>query len=387
MRAIEKIEAIVVSIPQEKAYLESEKTDYNQYGFRISEHNRTIYPMKHESLLVKVTDEAGIVGWGEAFGVIRAQVTKEIVEKIIGPFVIGRFATDVKVINEDLYDMMRVRGAFSGFYNDAIVGIDIAIWDLLGKQLDLPLSSLIGGCRREKIPCYISGLPQQTTEERIRFALDCRNNGFTGFKIPLVYHDNDADELDEFRQLREALGPKVDLMIDMHWKYTAHEALRKIQNFNAYNLYFAEAPVKPEDIEGQAFVTAHCGVPVALGEEFANVYPFATRFRQQCMSIVQPEMGHTGITQFLRIADMAKAFNCKVMPHATIGLGLFLTASLICVSSLNNSGYHEFQPSIFYDKLQFLKGNVKCENGHYTVPKGPGIGVEPDWEKLGKYVD
>lgn len=95
------------------------------------------------------------------------------------------------------------------------------------------------------------------------------------------------------------------------------------------------------------------------------------------MAVIQPEIGHTGITEFMQICEMARAFHMPVMPHASIGCGIFMAASLQAASTLQNLPYHEYQPSIFDKNLTFTVGDMECAEGFYTVPTGPGLGVEP----------
>ena len=140
--------------------------------------------------------------------------------------------------------------------------------------------------------------------------------------------------------------------------------------------WFVEAPVKPEDVEGQAWVAAHSRVPQALGEEWRTVYEARPRLERRALAILQPEMGHTGITQFVRMAQLAQAHHCQVIPHATIGLGIFMAASLQASASLANVVSHEFQHSIFDRNRRLLDGEMRCEAGFYDVPDRPGIGVQ-----------
>jgi L-alanine-DL-glutamate epimerase-like enolase superfamily enzyme len=166
-------------------------------------------------------------------------------------------------------------------------------------------------------------------------------------------------------------------MVDLHWKFEAAEAIRLIRRLEQYNLYFAEAPCQPEDIEGQTRVAQGIGVPLALGEEWRTTFEYRPRFEARCMSMIQPEMGHTGITEFNHISRMAHTFHMKVIPHASIGCGIFMAASLQATAALQNVPYHEYQHSIFDKNLKFATGDMACADGFYTVPSGAGLGVEP----------
>jgi galactonate dehydratase len=327
------------------------------------------------SVLVKVTADDGTVGWGETYGIVAPEAVTHIVDDVLGPLLVGRDACAPVVIQEDLYDLMRVRGFFGGFYVDAIAGIDIALWDLFGRLVGEPVVTLLGGKRMATIPAYVSGLPRATLDERVELARTFLERGYTAFKYAAAVSTEGI--VAEMRALRAALGPAVELMVDLHWKFNAQEALQLIDALATCRPYFVEAPCQPEDIDGQAHVAAHTRVPVALGEELRTVFEYRPRFERRCMAIVQPEMGHTGLSQFVQIARMAHAFHMKVVPHASIGLGIFQAASLHATAALPNAPMHEYQHSVFDRNLRFVETTMRCENGVFTLPDGPGLGTVP----------
>ncbi|CDZ58218.1 mandelate racemase/muconate lactonizing enzyme family protein [Neorhizobium galegae] len=378
--AIVSVETFIISIPREVPYLGplKEGEAINARGYLIRKGNRTIYPSTDMTLLIKVTGESGKVGWGECYGIVAPEATKAIIDDVLGPVIIGRDPGDAAVIHEDLYDLMRVRGFFGGYYLDALAGVDIALWDLTGKNLGVPVSTLLGGRRHDTIRAYVSGLPKATLKERCDLAAYWVGRGYKGIKFAAVVSEEDI--VKEMAALREAVGPDIDLMVDLHWKFEAGEAIRIIRRLEPYNLYFAEAPVQPENLEGQARVAAGIGVPLALGEELRTIYEYRPRFEKRAMSIVQPEMGHTGITEFIRIGQMAQAFHMNIMPHASISVGIFMAASLQASSALQNVPYHEYQHSIFDRNLTYTKGDMASGEGTYVVPTGAGLGVEPKEE-------
>ncbi|RDJ19816.1 mandelate racemase/muconate lactonizing enzyme family protein [Bosea caraganae] len=375
--AIAKVESFIISIPRDVPYLgplrEGERI--NEKGYVIRKGNRSIYPTSDMSVLVKVTSESGKVGWGETYGIVAPQAVISIIDEVLGPVLIGRDPGDPVVLHEDLYDLMRVRGFFGGYYVDSLAGIDIAIWDLYGKCLNRPLSSLLGGTRHQTIPAYVSGLPKATLRERCDLAVEWIGKGYKAIKFAAAMSDDGI--VKEMAALREAVGPEIDLMVDLHWKFTSGEAIRLIRRLEAHNLYFAEAPCEPEDIEGQEIVARGIGTPLALGEEWRTTYEYRPRFERRCMSIIQPEMGHTGVTEFLHIGRMAHAFHVDTIPHASIGIGIFMAASLQATAALKRVPYHEYQHSIFDKNLRYVTGDMGCANGAYTLPSGPGLGVEP----------
>jgi L-alanine-DL-glutamate epimerase-like enolase superfamily enzyme len=379
------VETFIVSIPRDVPYLGGLGKDeqVNSRGYLIRKGNGTIYPSTDMSVLIKLTADDGTVGWGETYGIVAPEAVTAIIDDVLGPAVIGRDPRDVVVIQEDLYDMMRVRGFFGGFYVDSIAGVDIAIWDLFGKLVGQPVVKLIGGQRRQSIPAYVSGLPGSSLDERVALARTFVAKGFNAFKYHAAVSFDGV--VDEMRALREGLGESVQLMVDLHWKFTAQEAIQLVDRLTPYRPYFVEAPVQPEDIEGQAHVGANIRVPLALGEEWRTVFEYRTRLEKRSMSIIQPEMGHIGISQFMQIARMANAFHMKVIPHASIGIGIFQAASLHATAALSNAPMHEYQHSVFDRNLQYVETTMRCVDGAFQLPDGPGLGIEPS-EKVWQHI-
>ncbi len=375
--AIRCIETFVISLPREVPYLGPLRPgeSINARGYLVRLGNKTIYPSTDMSVLVKITGESGLVGWGETYGVAAPEAVTSIIDDLLAPVLLGRDPATPRVLHEDLYDLMRVRGFFGGYYVDALAGVDIAIWDLLGQLLNVPLSTLLGGRRREALPAYVSGLPRATLRERCDLAMEWVARGFRAIKFAAVVSDDGV--VQEMAALREAVGPDIQIMADLHWKFSAPDAIRLIRRLSEYDLAFAEAPCQPEDLEGQVMVARAGLAPVALGEELRTVFEYRPRFEARAMGVIQPEMGHTGVTEFMQICDMARTFHIPVMPHASISCGIFMAASLQAASTLQTMPFHEYQHSIFDKSLALVTGTMACADGFYTMPQGPGLGVKP----------
>lgn len=374
---IDHIETFIVTIPRDTPYLGPLRPGerINERGYLVRTSNRTIYPTQDRSVLVKVTTRDGAVGWGETYGLTAPRVIGELIDDLILPLVRGRDPFDVSAIWHDLYDMLRVRGYTGGFWLDALAAVDIALWDVCGKLTGQPIRKLLGGERRASIPAYVSGLPRATLDERVELAAQFVAKGYDAIKFAAAV-DPDGIEA-ELAALRDALGPKVKLMIDFHWMFGAAEATALIRRLEPYGLWFAEAPVKPEDVEGLAHVARSVATPIAGGEEWRSVHDALPRLRAGALAIVQPEMGHKGITQFMRIAQLAGAHHVKTIPHATIGLGIFQAASLQASAAIDDLPMHEYQHSIMDRNAALLDGELMCEAGAYALPTGPGLGVAP----------
>lgn len=351
----------------------------NPNGYVVRRGNRTVYPVFDRSVLVRIVTRDGIVGWGETYGIVAPGAVAAIINDLLAGFVVGRTATDPGAVYDDLYDMMRVRGYGGGFYVDALAAIDIALWDIAGREAGAPVAALLGG-GIATIPAYVSGLPERTRAARAELARCWQGRGFDAFKFATpVADDGPAAEMES---LRAALGPDARIAADMHWNQTADEALALIAAMAPHDPWFAEAPVWTEDIAGLEAVSKGTDVPIAVGEEWRTAWDMRHRIERCRIAIVQPEMGHTGITGFVRIGRLAAEHGIEVIPHATIGAGIFLAASLQAASTLPTLAGHEFQHSIFEPNRELLRGDMDCREGRYRLPDGPGLGVEPSEEAL-----
>ncbi len=372
---LRSLETFVVTLPRDVPYLGplADGEAVNARGYIVRRGNRTLYPTVDRSVLVRATASDGTVGWGETYGIVAPEAVTAIVADVVAPVVTGRSALAPAATWDDLYDLMRVRGFFGGFYVDALAGVDIALWDLAARIAGLPLHAMLGGARATRIPAYVSGLPKATLAARVALAGEWRARGFRGFKYAAaVSHEGVVAEM---TALRAALGDDADLMVDLHWRCTGQQAVQLADALAPSRPYFIEAPCAPEDVAGLAFVGAHARMPVAGGEELRTVHEVLPRL--PALSIVQPEMGHTGVTQFMRIAQLAAAHHARVIPHAAIGVGVFQAASLHAAATLVHCPYHEYQHSVFDRNLAHVETTMRCAEGFFELPEGPGIGVVP----------
>ncbi len=379
---IDSIQLYPLRIPRDVPYLGplEEGRRPNARGYIVRPGNRTVYPVHDQTLLVRVEASDGTVGWGECFGVVAPQVAQTILEELLIPFVIGRNPHDVERIYEDLYDLQRVRGHFGGYALDAIAGLDIALWDLRGKLLGQPVWQLLGGLRQERLPVYVSGLPGASSVERAALARSWTDRGFSALKFAAAVADQ--GEVAEMKAIRQTVGDGPRILVDLHWRYTALEAIQLIDRLCEFDLHLAEAPVAPEDMDGQAQVARAVRTQIGLGEEWRTVFEYLPRLQARCMNVIQPEIAHTGITGFRRICELAQAFHCRVMPHATINLGIAQAASLHVAATAANFAMHEYQHSIFDRNKQFIRSAMECQAGYFSLPQGAGLGTEPTEEAL-----
>jgi galactonate dehydratase len=374
---VASIETFIVAVPRDTPYLGplGPGEAVNARGYVVRRGNGTIYPTSDRSIVVRIATDDGAIGWGETYGICAPRATCEIINDLLAPELIGADPERVEELWDGLYGLMRVRGCTGGFHLDAIAALDIALWDLKAQARGVPVRDLLGPTVHARVPGYVSGLPAGTLDERVALARTLADQGHRAFKFAaVVSHEGVAAEM---AALRAALGPDVELMADLHWKFAPDEALRLIELLASHEPHFVEAPVAPEDVAGLAQVTRESPVPIAAGEEWYTRYEVRNRLTTTPLAFLQPEMGHTGITQFAAIAALAAEAGAQVAPHATIGTGIFLAASLQVSATLPNLWKHEWQHSIFGRNLALLDSSMGYEDGAYRLPAGPGLGVQP----------
>jgi galactonate dehydratase len=365
--------------PREIPYLGALRPGDLELGadYVVRAFNGTVYPRTDRSVVVRVRDDQGREGWGETYGLVAAKATVEIIRDIFAPYAMQVDATEPAAVWDGLYNLMRVRGYWGGYYADAMAAVDTALWDLKGRREGRTLRAMLAEAPLESLPAYVSGLPGDTAEKRDAMALGFRDQGFDSLKLPISVAPDSI--VGEVARLRALLGDDHRIAVDMHWAYDVDAAIALIGDMARHGLWFAEAPIMPEDATAQAAVAAGIGVPLALGEEWRTEWDIRPRIERHACAIVQPEMGHTGVTQCMRIGKLARGAGMQVMPHATVGLGIFMSASLNAAAALG-AECHEYQHSIYDRNATLLDGAAPCKRGTYALPEAAGHGVTPNGE-------
>ena len=382
---IQNIEVYPLKIKKGPVYLGNSEGLRDTSDYYIRPEYRSIYSRNLETLLVKITTDNGLYGWGESLAPVGPEVTGELIKRLFVPFLIGEDPRNIDVIWNKLYDSMRERGHYTGFMVDAISAIDVALWDILGKAVQLPVYQLLGGAYRKEIEAYVSGIPRETDDERVQLALEWKAKGFKAIKLHLGY--SIARDAEITRCLREALGSDFRLMVDAHWKYSVPEAIRLGRKLEALGVEFLEAPTVPEDIEGTAEIARALDMAVAIGEAKRTRFQFKERLVKRAADIFQPDIGRVGITEMKKIANMAEAFNIPIAPHLSVGQGICIAATLHVSAAIRNFYILEYQPTVLEQANNLLKQPIVCERGRYLLPEGPGLGVDIDETKLQEHLN
>jgi len=378
--AIDRIQVFVFERPRDEVYLGGQGAG----EFALNAHhivrrfNGTVYPTQDRSVVIKITDRDGAVGWGETYGLVAPKVAAALVDDLLGPYLKILDPARPDTTSDALYDLQRVRGYWGGYLGDTLAAMDIALWDLYSRSRGESLQAALGRAGTGSLPAYVSGLPPKTTAERVDLAVSWQARGFDAVKLPLSATNN-GDAPGEYAALRKGLGDSHKIALDVHWTKTVDQMVQLDRDLAPYDPWFLEAPVKPEDIAAQIEVGRSVQAPIALGEEWRTEWDYIPR--AGACSIVQPEMGHTGITQFTRIAKRAKAISSRIMPHATIGLGIFMSASLRAAHAVG-AECHEYQHTIYDRNAALLDGAAPCAAGAFQIPDTPGHGVTPNADGL-----
>lgn len=346
---------------------------------------RTAYPKQVQSLLVTVLGDSGLVGFGECQAPVAPEAPAAIIDRLLGPMLIGADPLEREAIWERMYGCMRERGHSTGFMLDAISAIDIALWDLGGKALGVQVVQLLGGRAAAQVPVYLSGLPGATRDARVAAAAGYAARGFGAMKLFLGH--GLADDVAEVAAVREAVGAGVRLMVDVQWLYDVPEALKLGRALERYDVSWLETPIIPEDTAGHAELCAALDIAIALGECERTRFQFRTLLEARAVDIVQPDVGRAGgISETRKIAALAEAYNVPCALHLGVGLAAYIAASAHLAASVPNLLYIEYQPAMHELANRLIATPFVCEQGAMRVPAGTGLGIAWNDEALAPYV-
>jgi L-alanine-DL-glutamate epimerase-like enolase superfamily enzyme len=266
-----------------------------------------------------------------------------------------------------------------GIFTLALSAIDLALWDIRGKAQNLPLWQLIGGFR-DRVPTYASGALMRTfpLEHVVKAAPALVKKGFRQMKMQLALPGDTTPEkeVERARAIREAIGPGIDLMCDINQRWSVHQAIDIGKRIEDVNLFWLEDVTTHDDYDGLARVTAALKTPVAGGEYVYGIAPFRQMLEARSVDIVMIDILRAGgVTQWLKIAGMAEAFNLPVVSHLVPEIHVHL------VAAVPNGLTVEYMPWTF----RLYKEVPVPEKGELVVPQKPGLGLEFDPEALRRY--
>jgi galactonate dehydratase len=345
---------------------------------------RTLYSDHLETVIVSVETESGLAGWGEAQAPVAPEITRSVIDSLLGPLLIGADALAPEAAWARMYSAMRVRGHTGSFLLDAMAGIDLALWDICGRAYGQPIFRLLGGPCHDEIPCYVSGLAGASIDRRVEEARHHVEHGARAFKLFLSA--TEAECLAELDALRTAFGTDVELYVDALWRLDVGRALRFAGELAARGVAWLEAPLVPEDVAGHARLAHRSAVPIALGESYRTRFELRPFFERQAVSVLQPDVGRSGITETRKLAALADTFHVPLAPHVSLGLGPQLAAGLHVAAATSNLARLEYNPRVHDIANRFLLAPLLGNVDAMTPPTGPGLGVIVDESALAPYV-
>jgi galactonate dehydratase len=336
-----------------------------------------MFLVKPRWLFLKVHTNAGIVGLGEPILEGRARTCMEAVREV-EPYLIGKDPRQVVHHWQAIYRHAFYRGG--EILTSALSGIDIALWDIKGKALGVPVYELLGGPTRNRVRVYAhAGTPERLKEGLAR--------GFTAFKTgpakrrPARYVETPAQvqyAAEKFAELRKIAGDDVDIAIDFHGAISPATAKLLIKALEPYQPMFVEEPCQAQNHDVMAEIARGTHLPIATGERVFTKWGFREVLEKRAATILQPDLCHAGgITEVRLIAGMAEAYYAAIAPHNPLG-PISLAAGIQLAASIPNFLCQE-QVSLGEG---YLKKPFVVRNGYVDVPTGPGLGIELDEDAL-----
>ncbi len=355
-------------------------------------------------VFLKLTTDNGIEGFGEAYSVpFHPQIVARMIEDVFGRYVLGSDPFKIERLWRIIYSSGYTQRSDLSIMG-VLSAIEMACWDIIGKDLDKPVYELLGGQVHDRLRAYSYLYPEEADKTDVykdpelaaERAAAYVKKGFTAVKFDPVgpYSAFDPRQLslealelaEKFvKLLRDAVGSKCDLLFGTHGQMTASGAIRLAKRLERFDPLWFEEPVPPENIEEMARVARSTSIPIAAGERLATKYDFARLLRKQAASILQMALGRVGgILEAKKIAGMAEASYAQIAPHlycgpiegaANIQLDTCSPNFLIQEGIQTWGGFHS----------EILKEPIRWEEGYIIPPTKPGLGVELNEEVVAKH--
>ncbi|GGE27902.1 D-galactarolactone cycloisomerase [Pullulanibacillus camelliae] len=351
---------------------------------------------KRSTVIIEIVTDEGVTGWGESLchGQHPPEIAASFVNFCFKPLLLGRDPFDVEVLWEEMYNRTRPFGQGGAAVN-AISGVDIALWDIIGRALDKPIHKLIGGAFRTEITPYATGFYRVNgktyPDEAVKEAKRHLDNGFNAFKLKIGF--GVQADLEYIFALREAVGPDVQIMVDANGAYNAATARRILLESQSAKIHFFEEPLAPEDIEGYQSLKNLTSTYIASGENLFGKVGYRHWISSGALDILQPDLCSSGgFTECKKIAALAQAYNTMLIPHVW-GSGIGLAAALQFIATLPPAPLclHPEEAMLEYDQSSHpFRGDliyhaISMEDGKVKIPEKSGIGVEINQDIINEY--
>ncbi|MDB5374242.1 MAG: hypothetical protein JWP04_2884 [Belnapia sp.] len=354
-----------------------------------------------DSVIVRIETDAGITGWGEAKAGVASTAAcgglAAVINLDCAPLLLGEDPRDISRLWDTLYNAPRQGFAIDrghgfpglgrrGLSISAIAGIDLALWDILGKSLGAPVWRLLGGRRAERMPAYASGGWADAANIGAQLLGYVEQGGFGAVKMRVGAMDGPvARSAARVRAARQALGPEIGLAADAHGTWTVAEAKAFCRMVEDCDLLWFEEPVTADDKQGQAEVRRASSVPISSGESEFTRHDFRELAELRAADVLQPDLAIAGgITEGLRIGAIAAAFNLRLAPHLWSGAPAF--AAGLHLAASQSAGFI-LEYSLGHNPMlhELIEERFPVEGGFVAVPDRPGLGITVREEFLARY--
>ncbi len=340
-----------------------------------------------QAVLVKITTDQDLTGWGECHAPAAPRVHQTVVRDLLTPVLLGQNALEIEPLWEKMYSTQRLRGYSNGFFTEAIAGVDLALWDLLGKFTGQPLYRLLGGKYRSQVSTY-TGIGGRDIPALKESALKAVEQGYAAVKMSLS-KGAETNDLNRVLSVAETIRGKAQLLVDSLGGYKLYEAIKIGRELDRNgNIGWWEDALTPDDTESYPKLAEALDTAIVAGEELSNRFQFRDLFASKSVDIVNPDVCRAaGITEMRRIAILADAHGVLWSPHVSTGTAPYVSASIHLACATPNFLIME-GGNIFSGPL----GNVLLQQpfewtpGHATVSERPGLGVEFDETELKKVI-
>ncbi len=335
-------------------------------------------------LLVRVETDDGIVGWGECHMLSDREHALAAMVRTVGDRLCGRSATDIRRVHAEAFGAFGQQRPGLEVYS-AYAGIEIALWDALGKRLGAPVYQLLGGACHDAVPVYanIFSPNPQTPDAFAEMAARQVAAGHQTIKLyPFTLNTTMDEGVAVMSAVRDAVGPEIGLAVDLWRHATPARAIQIAKALEPYDLVWLEDPFAPSDAASMRYVRTSITQPLLTGETLPSRREFEALFAERAVDIINPDICQSGLLEMQAIASMAEPYFVTVSPHNSNSMALGTAAAVHSALGLPNLGLTEYFP-LFEGALDSLcTGRMPVRQGSIERPSAPGLGIEFDTQAM-----
>lgn len=333
----------------------------------------------YSAVIVEVEADEGLVGRGEAIARLGPEMAQAAVIHLLRDVLLDEDPRNIQRLWLRMMNQMRRWGHSTGVVVEAISGVDIALWDLIGQAEGRPVWQLLYGVGRSMVPCYASSIYINEVETMRQEAVRQVAAGFSGVKVKIglrIDRVGQGGDLDAICAIRDAVGKDIEIYVDANGAYDACGAIRVAKALEEFDIAWFEEPLPPDDLDGYAQLHRSTSIPLARGETDFSVFAFQQLASRRLVDVLQPDMARCGgITAGRQIGELAYAHNMRFAPHTGFSGGLSALAALHVASASPSLETYEYMYIDNPARDIFVEGFPVPDCGQIAVPKAPGLGL------------